>query len=133
LKEKIKTVLRYLVAIFFGFAVGYFAKSELLVPASPTDKEWQGTFNEENGHKRILKFQETMESLKANGAKNADELTKQLDAQLRIEDLVIKSREAEYAKWLPFTPLFTGGLGAILGFLTGLLGRKPSGSVETPK
>ena len=65
-------------------------------------------------------------------AKNVDELSKQLDAQLKIEDLIIKSREAEYAKWTPFTPLLTGGVGALLGFLTGLLGRKPNGSAEPP-
>jgi hypothetical protein len=128
LKEKIKIVLRYLVAISFGFAVGYFVKSELRVPATDTDNEWQSQFNEEKNHGRILKFQKTMEELQANGAKNPDDLTEQLDAQLRIEDFVIKSREAEYAKWLPFTPLFAGVLGAVLGLLTGLLGRKPSGS-----
>ncbi len=70
---------------------------------------------------------------KPNTAKDAEDLSKILDAQLRIEDLVVKSREAEYAKWLPFTPLFTGGVGAILGLLAGLLGRRPGRSVETPK
>ena len=88
-------------------------------------------FSEDLVHQRIIDLQNAL--AKPNTAKDAGELSKILDAQLRIEDLVIKSREAEYAKWTPFTPLFTGGVGAILGFLTGLLGRKPGRSVETPK
>jgi hypothetical protein len=58
-----RIVLRYLLAISFGFAVGYFVKSELRVPATDTDNEWQSQFNEEKNHGRILKFQKTMEGV----------------------------------------------------------------------
>jgi len=124
-KENAKIVLRYLLAIALAFGAGFFVKSEVLVPSS-VDEKWNHPtvgFNEEAGHDRILKFQETMETLKAKGANDAEELSKQLDVQLRIEDLIIKSREAENAKWLPFTPLFSGGLGAVLGFLAHFLVR----------
>ena len=113
-----------------GLGIGYFVNSELLVPSGETDKKWKVQFTEEAGHGRIIDFQNALQ--KPKDAKNVDELSKQLDAQLKIEDLIIKSREAEYAKWTPFTPLFTGGVGALLGFLTGLLGRKPNGSAEPP-
>ena len=131
MKGRVRVVLRYFVAIAIGAAVGYFVKSELLVPSSEIDHEWKAQFTEDQGHKRIMDFQDALQAPKE--AESVDELSKQLDAQLRIEDLIIKSREAEYAKWLPFTPLFTAGVGAILGLLTGRLGRRPGGSVETPK
>jgi hypothetical protein len=116
MKEKVKTVLRYILAIGFGFVAGYFVKSELLVPRGNTDKEWQHQFTEDADHGRIIDFQDALQVPK--DAKNTDELSKQLDAQLKIEDLIIKSREADYSKWTPFTPLFTGRVGAGLGFLT---------------
>jgi hypothetical protein len=122
-KINVKSVLFCILVFAVGFGFGYFVKSKLLVPSGETDKNWKVQFTEEAGHGRIIDFQNALQ--KPKDAKNLDELSKQLDAQLKIEDLVIKSREAEYAKWTPFTPLFTGGVGALLGFLTGLLGRKP--------
>lgn len=131
MKQKVKVVLRYIVAIAFGFAAGYFVKSELLVPTGEIDKKWHDQFTEEADHERIINFQNALQ--KPRAAKDPDELSKQLEAQLKIEDLIIKSREAEYAKWTPFTPLFTGGVGAALGLLTGLLGWKGSGSVQASR
>ena len=131
MKRKIRAVFFCILASAVGFGIGYFVKSELLVPSDETDKTWKVQFTEEAGHGRIIDFQNALQ--KPKDAKNVDELSKQLDAQLKIEDLIIKSREAEYAKWTPFTPLFTGVVGAVLGgFLTGLLGRKLNGSAEPP-
>jgi hypothetical protein len=133
LAHLVRAVLLYLLVFGVGFITGYFVKSELLVPRSDSDAHWLEQFSEEKGHDRVLDFQNTLKALEAGGAKSPDELTKQLDAQLRIEDLIIKSREAEYAKWTPFTPLFTGGVGAVLGFLTGLLGKNAGGSTVAPE
>lgn len=124
MKQKLIIVLRYLIAIAFGFAAGYFVKAELLVPASPNDAEWQTLFMEDADHGRIIAFQNALQ--KPTNEKTTDELSKQLDAQGKIEDLILKSRQAEYAKWLPFTPLFSGFVGAALGLLAGVFGKSGS-------
>jgi hypothetical protein len=120
---------------FFGFLVfaagylaGYNVKREL-APLPPFIKAGDDAFNlsfsEEAGHGRVFVFQDALEKM---DAKDLKDLNGKLDAQLKIEDLIIKSREAEYAKYTPFTALFTGGVGALLGFFTGLVKRKPNGS-----
>ena len=129
-KLNVRAVLFSTVVFFTGFGVGVFVKSELLVPSNPIDIDWHAQFTEDQNHQRIMEFQHSLDTIKASGTKDVGELSRQLDTQVRIEDLVIRSREAEYAKWTPFTPLFTGGAGALLGFLTGLLGRKPGTSPE---
>lgn len=133
MKGKVRAVLLYIVVLAVGFGVGVFVKSELLVPSNPTDVKWHAEFTEDKNHERVIEFQHALDAIKASDTKDVGELAKQLDAQMRIEDLVIRSREAEYAKWTPFTPLFTGGVGALLGFLTGLLGRKRGASPEMSK
>ncbi len=41
-------------------------------------------------------------------AKDPEKLSKRLEAQLKIEDLIIESREAEYAKIIPFNAIIAG-------------------------
>ena len=98
-------------------------------PRSTPDPQWQQLFNEEEDHKRIMAFQDAL--AKQGGPKDAAELSRQLDAQLRIEDLIVKSREAEYAKYTPFTAVFAAGfslLGGVVGALiTGLFTKKRPG------
>lgn len=103
-----------------GLIVGY------LVPkpsGSADDPGWKPSFNEEKDHQRILDFQNALN--KEGSPKDAAELSRQLDAQLRIEDLIVKSRDAEYAKvnslsWL-FTPLIGLVGGIVGGFITPLV------------
>ena len=82
MKDKVKIVLRYILAIAFGFGCGYFVKSELLVPSSDTDKTWMTEFTEDADHQRVIDFQNALQAPK--DAKSRDELARQLDAQLRI-------------------------------------------------
>jgi hypothetical protein len=105
-KINVRAVLFCILVFAAGFGIGYFVKSELLVPSGETDKNWKVQFTEEAGHGRIIHFQNALQ--KPKDAKDLNELSKQLDAQLKIEDLITKSREAEYAKWIPLTALFTG-------------------------
>jgi hypothetical protein len=61
-------------------------------------------------------------------------LRKQIEAQLKIEELIIQSSAAQYATIAPL-PTFTSSVGALvialLGFLAGLLGKKRD-SPNTP-
>jgi hypothetical protein len=109
-----------------GFGLGFLLKSALPQPRSKIDEEWHQQFSEDMDHQRIMEFQKALQALRAKSAADATELSKQLDMQLQIEDLVVKSREAEYAKFTPFTPLFAGGfgVGGILGLVAGIFTRK---------
>ncbi len=92
---------------------------------SPTEKVWRSEHNEDASHARIMAFQEV---LKNQGTpKDAIELAQQIDVQLKIEELVIQSRAAQYASLTPFTSLGSSVgalLIALLGFIAGLIGKK---------
>jgi hypothetical protein len=84
-------------------------------PAS-TELEWQNSFNENKEHERIMQFQHRL-----GVAKDLDKLSRELEVQLRIEELIIKSREAEYAKITPFSPNISTLISGILGLIGGWL------------
>jgi hypothetical protein len=70
-------------------------------------------------------FQDVLE--KQGAPNNVNELTQQIELQLKIEELVIQSRAAQHANLTPFTSLgSTLGalLIALLGFVAGLIGKK---------
>ena len=96
-----------------GLIVGYLVPKPL---GSADDQRWSQLFNEEADHKRILAFEDAL--AKEGSPKDAAELSRQLDAQLRIEDLIVKSREAGYAKYTALSSLVTAGI----GFLGGIAG-----------
>jgi len=72
-----------------------------------------------------LAFQEVLN--RQGTPKDLEALRKQIEAQLKIEELIIQSRAAQYATIAPLTT-FTSSVGALLiallGFLAGLLGKK---------
>jgi len=100
---------------------------------SPTEKAWRSQHSEDSSHARIMTFQET---LKNQGTPtNTNALIEQMDAQLKIEELIIQSRAAQYASLTPFTSLgSTVGalLIAFLGFFAGLIGRKRNSATSSP-
>jgi hypothetical protein len=115
------------IAIFAGgLVVGALAQYGLphLFP-SQTEKTWRSEHDEDSSHARIMAFQEV---LKNQGTpKDVNELTQQIEVQLKIEELVIQSRAAQYANLTPLTSLgSTVGalLIALLGFVAGLIGKK---------
>ena len=131
-----KRQVLYIMGTFvIGFGLGFLIKGVLPQHRSNIDEEWHKQFSEEMDHQRVLEFQNALQALRANSAKDAGELSRQLDVQLRIEDLIIKSREAEYAKFTPFTPLFAGGfsVGGVLGLVAGIFAKKRGASAATPK
>jgi hypothetical protein len=130
-----RQVLSIMGIFVIGFGFGFLIKGVLPQHRSHIDAEWSKQFSEEMDHQRVLEFQNALQALKANSAKDARELSAQLDVQLRIEDLIIKSREAEYAKFTPFTPLFAGGfsVGGVLGLVAGIFTRQRGGLAKAPK
>lgn len=97
-----------------------------------TEKRWRSEHDEDASHARIMAFQDVLK--KQGPPNNANELTQQIELQLKIEELVIQSRAAQYANLTPFTSLgSTVGalLIALLGFIAGLTGKK-RGAAATP-
>jgi hypothetical protein len=128
-----RQTLFIVVTFAIGFGLGFLLKNALTQPRSNIDQEWHQQFGEDVDHQRIMEFQKALRELRAKTATDATALSQQLDMQLRIEDLIVKSRAAEYAKFTPFTPLFAGGfsLGGILGVVATIFARKRRGSGDT--
>lgn len=125
MNNKLRRWILFVVVFSLGLVVGYLVPKPL---GSASDARWQQLFNEEEDHKRIMAFEDAL--AREGSPKDAAELSRQLDAQLRIEDLIVKSREAEYAKYTPFNAIFAGGfslVGAVVGSLiTVFFTKKPA-------
>ena len=92
---------------------------------SDVEKNWRNQHSEDSSHKRIMDFQSALNSQALS--KDVKTLMQQMEAQLKIEELVIQSLAAQYANLTPFTSLGSSVgalLIALLGFVAGLLGKK---------
>jgi hypothetical protein len=82
--------------------------------------------HEENSGTHVRKFQEKLDALAWPPAdpSQLDPLKDRLDIQLKIEDLILKSRTSEHTAWIVYgplvIPLLTGVLGLILGYVAHL-------------
>jgi hypothetical protein len=120
------TVKYSYIAIFAGGLV-LGALAQYGVPRmfpSQTEKTWRGEHSEDSSHARIMAFQEVLKN--AGTPKDTNDLTQQIEVQLKIEEFVIQSRAAQYANLTPFTSLGSSVgalLIALLGFVAGLIGR----------
>lgn len=123
----------YIVVFTGGLILGALAQHGLprLFP-SQSEKTWRSQNNEDSDHARILAFQEVLN--RQGTPKDLEAFRKQIEAQLKIEELIIQSRAAQYATIAPLTT-FTSSVGALvialLGFVAGLLGKKRD-SPNTP-
>jgi hypothetical protein len=130
----LKVKYSYIVVFTGGLILGALAEHGLprLFP-SQTEKSWRSQNNEDSDHSRILAFQEILNG--QGTPKDLEAFGKQIDAQLKIEELIIQSRAAQYATIAPLSTL-TSSVGALviglLGFVAGLLGKKRD-SPTTPK
>jgi len=116
-----KRAIVYTAIFVCGLVVGAVVQRELTQsPQSPTEKEWQRLFGEEGSHQRIMKSEEALTS--EGIAKDLPALTKQLEAQLLVEDLIIKSREAEYAKVTPLSAILVPLISFAGGIITAVFG-----------
>lgn len=109
-----KRTILYIAIFASGLGLGALVQRELTqAQQSRIDKEWQRLFGEEGSHQRIMMFEETLTG--GGIAKDLPTLAKQLETQLLVEDLIIKSREAEYAKITPLGAILVPLLSAIAG------------------
>ena len=118
-----------LVVIATGFGPRSLAQQQPIHDSSVAyERAWGNMTNEESTHVKLVTFQRALAGPAEPSA--LERLNRQLDAQLKIEDLIIKSREAQYAKYSPLSSIF-GQLGSLLaplisavvgGFITALFG-----------
>jgi hypothetical protein len=131
--DALKVKTSYIAIFAGGLILGALAEYGLpRIFPTPTEKTWRSQHNEDSDHARIMAFQEALNS--QGVSKDTSVLSGQLDVQLKIEELIIQSRAAQYATLAPFTSL-TSSVGALLvallGFLAGLFGKK-HGAAPTP-
>jgi|SRR5712692_9827171 len=61
--------------------------------------------HEEKSKRTIVAFQKTLDSLAESDSPALSTLRDRLDIQLKIEELIVKSREAEHPKWKIYSPI----------------------------
>jgi hypothetical protein len=91
----------------------------MLRSQTETDKKWHALFDEDKEHQRIMEFQQALASEPV--ATDPEKWSKRLEAQLKIEDLIIKSREAQYAKITPFNAIIAALVSAVISVIVSLL------------
>jgi hypothetical protein len=101
--------------------------------ANETEQRWSKDQGEDANHKRIMALQKTLESL--DSPKDAATLKQRIELQLKIEELTIQSRAAQYAGFAPFASL-SSTLGtlltALIGFAGGWFGKKHRAVASAP-
>jgi hypothetical protein len=132
--EILKTRIQFVVMFAAGVVLGALAHAWLTAPPKNSASQgWMSTYNEEKVQAMMLQFQNKLKELESAGPANAAELSKEVEIQSGILDLISKYREAEYAKYAPFTGLAGVLFAAILGALAPkLLGRRNSQTGPTP-
>lgn len=129
MKFKYSSILIFAAGLLLGALVPF---GFLQLFPSSTEKNWRDQHSEDSSHKRIITFQQELQKL--DPPKDVHTLMQQMDAQLKIEELIIQSRAAQYANITPFTSVSSSIealLVAIIGFFAGLFGRK-RGAAATP-
>src|SRR5262245_5945216 len=83
--------------------------------AETKDQEFDDAIGEAGIHKQVMRFQRALDALP--DGKDADEVAKQVEAQLNIKEIVLKGREAQSAQWAPFFPIGSSVIGGLFGGL----------------
>jgi hypothetical protein len=116
----VKKKILFVATLAVGVVVGVIAVrlivslvgQPFLVHTSPPDK-WIET--EETMLARMHDFQERLDQLEKVRPDNVEAISKQVEAQGGIEDLLTKFREAQQAKVAPFIGSFTSVIVAFIG------------------
>lgn len=129
-----KTRIQFIVMFAAGLVLGALVHAGLTARSKNSPGElWMSTYNEERVQAMMLQFQNKLKELEGAGPTNAAELSKEVEIQSGILDLISKYREAEYAKYAPFTGLAGVLFAAILGALAPkLVGKRDSETKPTP-
>jgi hypothetical protein len=137
--ETVKTKVLFVATFAVGVIVGVISQRipahtpTRLVQTAPTP--WPDT--EEAMLERMNGFQERLNELEKVHPDSVEALSKQMEAQRGIEDLLTKYREAKQAKFAPYigvggtvTAAFIGGIGTWIGTWL-VAGRKSKSSLQT--
>jgi hypothetical protein len=122
--------------------VGALGYHELTTPKDA----WEATDTEEETHRRMSEFQKSLDRLKADFQKSLDALktdaivkdaetlskpaevlSKQIEAQGEIEDLIVKFRESQHAKYAWLVNTFGVLAAAVIGALAGRYSTRKEG------
>jgi len=111
-----------------GIALGAFIHQRLSQVA--TMSVWNDS--EETTRARMYEFQKRLDNLeKEQTPDTAEKLSKQMEAQRGIEDILIKYREAQGAKYTPFVATAGALVGAIIsGIVTWQIARRKTHDVR---
>jgi len=93
-------------------------------PSDMVDKDWiYDHGHEEHSKTRVREFQEMLDKFAGPIAKAVDlkALQDHLEIQLKIEELVLKSRMSEHVKVQAYGPFIIPLLAAVLGAIAGYL------------
>ena len=118
-----KPRILYIVIFVVGLGIGATSMYELTqhskLPSADHEKESQ---------ERIGKFQDELTN--AGTPEGIERVSKKLEAQMRIEDLIVKSREAQYTKFTLLSPTLVSVIAllsaAISAIITSLVVRRGS-------
>jgi hypothetical protein len=83
--------------------------------AEIADKEFDDAIAEGGIHKQVVRFQKALDALP--DGKDPETLARQVEAQLNIKEIVLKGREAQSAKLVPFFPIGSSIIGGLIGGL----------------
>ena len=126
-----KSAIQFALVFAVGLSIGVLARS-LISPNTnkQTNQPSENAYNENQIQKIMNNFQGDLNKLEAaKNAEDAEQLSKRVEAQLRILDINIKFRESQYAKVAPFIGLAGVLLGWVLGALAPrLLNKRSAGS-----
>src|SRR5579859_3398068 len=124
-----KSWIQFVLVFAFGLGLGAFAHKKMAAPLEkPSVEQCRNAQGEEKVTCEMVRFQAELDSMGA--PKSADELSKQVEAQGGILELITKFHESEFAKYTPFSGLVGVFLGGILGFFLPMLGRKRSSGIS---
>jgi hypothetical protein len=103
------------------------------IDSTDADKQWSHLYNHEKESKgRYDEQQEWLMKYFKSTEHDQDikKFTDVLKAQLKLEDFLVKFREAEHATWQVWGTVFAGTLGGLIGSVLTLMGTRIGGRSE---
>ena len=118
--ETVKRGIPYIAMLSAGLCLVLWAcpKKAENTEEARIEADFQEMVTESAFHKQVVKFQHALDE---PNRKDPEKLSKQLEAQLHIKELIIKSREAQQAKYLPFFSIISNVVGGILAGLATII------------
>src|ERR1700741_3820990 len=89
--EILKTRIQFIVMFAASVVLGALAHAWLAAPPKdPASQKWMSTYNEEKVQAMMLQFQNKLKELESAGPANAAEVSKEVEIQSGILDLISK-------------------------------------------